>query len=283
VRAPGGPGAVAKGRLVPGTVFITGTSSGMGRELVHQFAGRGWNVIATMREARRADPAFAGMSAVRVLEADVTDPRSVQTAVDEATVAFGQIDALINNAGYAEVGTLEEVSLDRWRAQYETNVFGVVTVIDAVLPQMRARRAGHILNISSMGGHVSLPTMTAYTSSKFALEGLSEGLGKELAPLGIKVTIVEPAGFSTSFLDNSGSNPTLDDYDAARAAMRAFSAGSRRGDLVKSMSAVADIVGTENPPLRLAVGSYGLEMVRGKIADLKKNYADWEHITLATG
>jgi NAD(P)-dependent dehydrogenase (short-subunit alcohol dehydrogenase family) len=283
VRAPGGPGAVAKGRLVPGTVFITGTSSGMGRELVHQFAGRGWNVIATMREARRADPAFAGMSAVRVLEADVTDPRSVQTAVDEATAAFGQIDALINNAGYAEIGTLEEVSLDRWRAQYETNVFGVVTVIDAVLPQMRARRAGHILNISSMGGHVSLPTMTAYTSSKFALEGLSEGLGKELAPLGIKVTIVEPAGFSTSFLDNSGSNPTLDDYDAARAAMRAFSAGSRRGDLVKSMSAVADIVGTENPPLRLAVGSYGLEMVRGKIADLKKNYADWEHITLATG
>lgn len=255
----------------------------MGRELAHQLAGRGWNVIATMRDVSRADPAFAGMSAMRVLEADVTDPRSVRAAVDEATAAFGQIDALINNAGYAETGTLEEVSLDRWRAQYETNVFGVVTVTDAVLPQMRARRAGHILNISSMGGHVSLPAMTAYTSSKFALEGLSEGLSKELAPLGIKVTIVEPAGFSTSFLDNSGSNPTLDDYDAARAAMKAFSAGSRRGDLVKSMSAVADIVGAENPPLRLAVGSYGLEMVRGKIADLEKNYADWEHITLATG
>lgn len=265
------------------TVFITGSSTGMGRELVHQLAARGWNVAATMRDPSKADRGFAALDAVHVIRADVTDDESVRTAVEEANDRFGPIDALINNAGYAETGTLEEVSLERWRAQYETNVFGVVRVIDAVLPQMRERRAGHILNTSSMGGHVSLPTMTAYTSSKFALEGLSEGLSKELKPIGIDVTIIEPVGFTTPFFDNLSTNPQLADYDGARRAMADFSAGARRGDLVKSMSAVADVVGTRNPPLRLAVGSYGLELVRNKLDELTQNYNEWEHVTLATG
>jgi NAD(P)-dependent dehydrogenase (short-subunit alcohol dehydrogenase family) len=265
------------------TVLITGTSSGMGQELVLQFARRGWNVTATLRNPAKADPSFAEWNNVLVAVLDVTDPTSIRKAVAETNEHFGPIDVLINNAGYAQLGALEEVSLEQLRAQYETNVFGVVNVVDAVLPQMRERRAGHIINIGSMGGHVSLPTMTVYTSSKFALEGITEGLAKEIAPLGIKVTLVEPAGYSTEFGGNAQPPATqLPDYDAARTLMKEFSATSIHGDLKKSMAAVADITDIENPPLRLAVGSFGLSMVRGKIQQLLDNYAQWESVTLTT-
>jgi NAD(P)-dependent dehydrogenase (short-subunit alcohol dehydrogenase family) len=253
----------------------------MGRELVGQFARRGWNVAALMRRPR--DGAFAELPNVRVLAADVTEPDSVRAAVAETSQVLGPIDVVVNNAGFAQLGSLEEASLDQWRAQYETNVFGIVTVVSAVLPQMRARRAGHVINIASMGGHVSLPTMSVYTSSKFAVEGLSEGLAKEIAPLGIKLTIVEPCGYDTSFADNAnGGVVQLPDYDAARQAMQDFSATSRYGDIERSMSAVVDIAGIDDPPRRLAVGSFGLEMVRGKLAELADNYNAWEAVTLAT-
>jgi len=266
---------------MPKTVLITGTSSGMGQELVAQFARRGWNVAAVMRSPSESD--FANLNNVQVLTADVTKPDSIRSAVARSSVVFGPIDVVVNNAGFAQLGTLEEISLDQWRAQYETNVFGVVTVVSAVLPQMRARMTGHIINISSMGGHVSLPTMSAYTSSKFALEGLSEGLAKEIAPIGIKLTIVEPCGFATAFSSNANPAATqLPDYDAARQAMKDFSATSRYGNLERSMSAVADIAGIDQPPRRLAVGSFGLELVRGKMAELTEGYAAWESVTLTT-
>lgn len=267
---------------MPKTVLITGTSSGMGHELVAQFARRGWNVAAVMRRSP-SESDFANLNNVQVLTADVTKPDSIRSAVARSSVVFGPIDVVVNNAGFAQLGTLEEISLDQWRAQYETNVFGVVTVVSAVLPQMRARMTGHIINISSMGGHVSLPTMSAYTSSKFALEGLSEGLAKEIAPIGIKLTIVEPCGFATAFSSNANPAATqLPDYDAARQAMKDFSATSRYGNLERSMSAVADIAGIDQPPRRLAVGSFGLEMVRGKMAELTEGYATWESVTLTT-
>ncbi|MGR6919917.1 SDR family oxidoreductase [[Actinomadura] parvosata] len=267
------------------TVLITGTSTGMGRELALQFSRRGWNVAATMRDPAKADPSFAGLPQFLVLPLDVTRPETIRAAVAETTERFGGIDVLVSNAGFAQIGTLEEVSIEQWRTQYETNVFGVVNVIQAVFPQMRERRAGHILITSSMGGHVSLPTMSAYTSSKFAVEGIGEGLAKEIAPLGIHVTIIEPAGFTTPFFQNlRQAARTLDDYEPARAAMAAFAESSVRGDLEKAMSAVADIAGSERPPLRLAVGGgFGLAMVQGKIADLEENYAAWKEVTLATG
>lgn len=264
------------------TVLITGTSSGMGRELTAQFAHRGWNVVATTRSAASRTDVHQ-LPGVVATDLDVTDPARARQVVAEALDRFGAIDVLINNAGFAQLGALEEIDLDGWRAQYETNVFGLVSVTRAVLPSMRARRAGHIILISSMGGHVSLPTMTAYTSSKFAVEGVGEGLAKEVAPLGINVTIAEPAGFGTSFSSNARPAPhPIEDYQAARQAMRDFAAHSVRGDLQRSMSAIADIAGTPQPPRRLAVGSYGLEMVRGKMTELAADYDTWEHVTITT-
>ena len=214
---------------------------------------------------------------------DVTDPASVRRVVDDVLVRHQTIDVLVANAGYAELGTLEEVSLDRWRAQYETNVFGVVATVQAALPSMRLRRAGHVIIVASMGGHVSLPTMTAYTSSKFAVEGLAEGLAKEIAPLGIHVTIAEPAGYSTAFSANSSATPDpIADYEPAREAMREFSHGSVHGSLERSMSALADVAGIDEPPLRLALGAYGLVIVRHKLAELASGYDAWEAVTATT-
>ncbi|MFE4256479.1 SDR family NAD(P)-dependent oxidoreductase [Streptomyces sp. NPDC056910] len=219
---------------------------------------------------------------VHLLQLDVADDNSVTTAVKIVEDGIGPICALVNNAGFAQYGSLEEVSLEQWRQQYDTNVMGIARVVAAVLPGMRERRSGHILNISSMGG-VALPTMTAYTSSKFAVEGLSEGLAKEVAGLGIKVTIVEPCGMDTNFLANACQpERRLDDYEQARDAMKAFSADSRWGDVERGMSAVADLVGVDSPPLRFAVGTYGLEMVRGKMAELIHEYETWEPVTATT-
>lgn len=267
---------------MPQTVLITGTSSGMGRELTAQFSRLGWNVIATVRSpASRTD--VHEMPGVVPADLDVTDPAQARGVVASALGRFGAIDVLINNAGYAQLGTLEEVNLDGWRAQYETNVFGLISVTQAVLPSMRERRAGHIILTASMGGHVSLPTMTAYTSSKFAVEGIGEGLAKEVAPLGINVTIAEPAGYGTNFIANARPAPRpISDYDPARQAMRDFAAHAIRGDLRKSMAAITAIAGIPDPPRRLAVGSYGLQMVRGKMAELAAGYDAWEKVTLDT-
>lgn len=264
------------------TVLITGTSSGMGRELTAAFSRRGWNVVATTRSAASRSEVH-DLPGVVAVDLDVTDPAQTRTVVAETIQRFGAIDVLINNAGFAQLGTLEEVDLDAWRAQYETNVFGLVSVTQAVLPSMRERGSGHIILVSSMGGHVSLPTMTAYTSSKFAVEGVGEGLAKELEPLGIHVTIVEPAGFGTNFSANASPTPEpIDDYEPARQLMREFAAKSVHGDLEKSMAAIADIAGEPEPPRRLAVGSFGLDMVRGKMAELNEGYDAWEHVTRNT-
>ena len=205
------------------TVLITGTSSGMGRQLTTEFSARGWNVVATTRSEASWNEAHELPGVVPAL-LDVTDEDQTRSLVDETLARFGAIDVLINNAGFAQLGTLEEVDLESWRRQYETNVFGLVSLTQAVLPSMRSRRAGHIILISSMGGHVSLPSMSVYTSSKFAVEGIGEGLAKEVAPLGIHVTLAEPAGYGTRLIANAVPSPmVLGDYDPARRLMQEFS------------------------------------------------------------
>lgn len=277
--APGRPVTDATG---PGTALVTGTSTGLGRELALQLAERGWEVVATVRDTARVDDALRRHRGVLVLPLDVTDPDAVRSAVAATLERFGSVEAVVNNAGYAQRGTLEEVSLGQWRAQYETNVFGVVTVLQEVLPSMRERDRGHVVNVSSMGGHVSLPTMSAYTSSKFALEGLTEGLAQELAHTSLKVTLVEPAGMSTPFHDNAlAPATTIDDYDGARAAMTAFASAARRSDVRRGARAVAEVVGSAEPPLRLALGAYALELVRGKLASLGADYDRWEAVSAA--
>lgn len=163
-------------------------------------------------------------------------------AFQEAVEHFGAVDAVVNSAGYGQLGAIEEVSPAQVRDQFETNVVGIVQVVQAALPHMRERGSGHILNIGSMGGHVSLPTMAVYCASKSAVQNLTEGLAKEVAPLGIRVTLVEPAGFNTNFGAGSAFPArSVPDYASAHAAMAAFDKQAVRGDLVKSMAAVAGL------------------------------------------
>ncbi|MER5474991.1 SDR family NAD(P)-dependent oxidoreductase [Streptomyces sp. NPDC002685] len=265
------------------TVLITGASTGMGETLTFEYVERGWNVVATMRDTAKANPAFADLDTVLVTRLDVTDRVGIDQAVKETLDRFGAIDAVVNAAGYGQLGTVEEVSIDQLRAQYETNVVGVVQVVQAVLPHMRERGAGHIVNVGSMGGHVSLPTMAVYCSSKSALQNLTEGLAWELGPLGIHVTLVEPAGFHTNFTASSKFPATsITAYADSYATMAEFDKHAVRGDLAKSMSAVADITGVDEPPLHLAVAPAALEMVRGRFTQLMDEYARWEQVTAAT-
>lgn len=182
------------------TVFITGTSSGIGRAAAELFAKNGWNVVATMRNpSSEAGKALAALPNVIVLSLDVTSGSAVATAVADAIATFGSIDALVNNAGYGLMGPLESAADAQVVAQFDTNLFGPIRLMQAVLPGMRAARSGVIVNVSSIGGRYSLPLASVYQSSKFALEGLSETLALELTPLGLRVKIVEPGFVETAF------------------------------------------------------------------------------------
>lgn len=265
------------------TVLITGAASGMGEALTVEYLERGWNVVATMRDTAKANPAVADLDNVLVTRLDVTDRAGIEQAIRAAIDRFGAIDAIVNAAGYGQLGAVEEVSADQLRDQFETNVVGVAQVVQAVLPHMRERGSGHILNIGSMGGHVSLPTMTVYCASKSAVQSLTEGLSKEVGPLGIHVTLVEPAGFDTRFESNSKPPASsIPAYAPAYATMADFDKQAVRGDLVKSMAAVADITGIDKPPLHLALATASLEMVRGRFAELMDEYARWEPVTAGT-
>ena len=196
------------------TVLITGASSGIGKASAALFADRGWNVIATMRN--QIDGAeFAGREAVLVTTLDLLDSASIEAAVAAGLERFGAIDVLLNNAGYGAYGPLEATPMSVIRRQFDVNVFGLVETIQAVLPAMRAQRSGVIVNVSSVGGRITYPLGTLYHGSKWAVEGMSEALHYELAPLGIRVKIVEPGGVNTDFGGRSfvfTTNPELTDY-----------------------------------------------------------------------
>jgi len=265
------------------TVLITGASTGMGEAITFEYATRGWNVVATMRNPAKANPAFADLANVLVTSLDVTDTASISRAVQAAVDRFGAVDAVVNAAGYGQLGAVEELSPEQVRDQFETNVVGIVQVVQAVLPQMRERGSGHILNVGSMGGHVSLPTMAVYCASKSAVQNLTEGLAKELSPLGIHVTLVEPAGFHTNFATSSRMPATsIPDYASSYAQMAEFDKLAVRGDLTKSMAAVAEITCADEPPLHLALATASLDMVRGHVAELLEEYARWEPVTAGT-
>jgi NAD(P)-dependent dehydrogenase (short-subunit alcohol dehydrogenase family) len=184
------------------TVFITGASSGFGREAVKRFQKEGWNVIATMRSPEK-DTKLSAFSDVLLTRMDVTDKESIKAAVAAGIRQFGQIDVLVNNAGFGTLGVLEAAPEEVIRQQFEVNFFGLIEVTKAVLPDMRKHRSGVIINISSIGGRVTFPFSTLYHASKFALEGMTESWQYELNPLGIRLKIVEPAGFKTDFAGRS--------------------------------------------------------------------------------
>ncbi len=268
--------------------FITGTSQGFGRELVRAALQRGDSVMATSRNPQAVTAAFPG-AADRLLTAsmDLRDTGEISTVVERTIKKFGRIDVLVNNAGYGVTGAVEEASDVEIANVYETNVFGLLRVTRAVLPHMRKQHSGHIVNLSSIGGLTGMPGWGIYNSTKFAVEGLSEALAAELAPLDIGVTIVEPGPFRTDFLGGSlvKAANKMPDYEATAGKTRASAAERNRkqqGDPALAADAIVQAVTSPNPPLHLILGKFAYDRMTQKLQDFRKEMEAWRELGLRT-
>jgi NAD(P)-dependent dehydrogenase (short-subunit alcohol dehydrogenase family) len=268
--------------------LITGTSTGFGRQLAETLIGRGERVVATARNvAGIKDLAEQASDQVLTVRLDVTDQASIRDAVNAAIARFGRIDVLVNNAGHGLVGALEELSDAQLRTVLETNVFGVAAVTRAVLPTMRAQRSGHVVQLSSVGGAVGNPGHAAYATSKFALEGMSEALAGEVAPLGIRVSIVEPGPFRTEFAGRSMSfAEPIDDYrDTPAGALRTRfrdQDGRQPNDPARAAEAIILLVDRPDSPLRLPLGPEAVTRIRSKLTAQLDDLTVWEEVSTNT-
>jgi NADP-dependent 3-hydroxy acid dehydrogenase YdfG len=266
--------------------FITGASTGFGRLLAEEVLKAGGKVIATARKLDKvADLEAKYPQTAKALALDVTDASQVDSAVTQAFAKFGRVDVLVNNAGYGVAGAIEEVSEAEFMPMFETNVFGLLRVTRAFLPHLRKQRSGHILNLSSIGGLIASPGLGYYSATKFAVEGISESLAAELAPLGIRVTIIEPGPFSTDFLCRSGviAETRIADYDGTAGNMRKYFAenvGKQKGDPLRAVQAMMQVVESPNPPLRLLLGASAVQRLRSKLGNWEKEIAAWEQVTV---
>jgi len=270
------------------TFFITGVSSGLGRALAEEALAAGHRVVGTVRDEKartefeRIKP---GESFGRLL--DVRNDDSVRDVIAKVEAEVGPIDVLVNNAGYGHEGLVEESSMAELRQQFEVNVYGAVAAIKAVLPFMRQRRSGHILNITSMGGLMTFPGISYYHGSKFALEGISGSLGKEVKPFGIFVTAVEPGMFRTDWAGRSmvRADRSIPDYDASfgpvRAARQARD-GNQAGDPRKAGRAMLQLVESKNPPAHLLLGPDAVKLVRENLKAFEAEIAEWEQLSSST-
>jgi NAD(P)-dependent dehydrogenase (short-subunit alcohol dehydrogenase family) len=266
--------------------LVTGASTGFGRELVEYLLAQDARVVATARKVeglKELETRYPERVLVAAL--DVTDEQQVEAAVRAAVKRFGRVDVLVNNAGYGMVGAVEESAEGEFRPMFETNVFGLIRVTQAVLPQMRRQGSGHIVNVSSIGGLVATPGFGMYNATKFAVEGLSEALAQEVGPLGIGVTIVEPGPFRTKFLGKAGGEAAskIADYDGTAGKMRAYFVeqdGKQRGDPQKVAEAMVKAVEAEHPPLHLLLGGSTIPRVKAKMEALEKDVATWEATTV---
>ncbi|WNC88082.1 oxidoreductase [Paraburkholderia sp. FT54] len=270
------------------TFLITGVSSGFGGAFAQAALDAGHTVVGTVRNEAARD-AFTALAAERAhaVVLDVTDFEAIAPAVAAITQTVGPIDVLVNNAGYGHEGTLEESPLDDLCRQFDVNVFGAVAMIKAVLPAMRERRSGHVINITSMGGFITMPGIAYYCGSKFALEGISDALAKEVAAFGIKVTAVAPGSFRTDWAGRSmvRASRSIADYDAlfdpVREAREAKS-GKQAGDPRKAARALLEIVAAKNPPVHLLLGNDALDLVKTKLAALNEEIETWEALSRST-
>jgi NADP-dependent 3-hydroxy acid dehydrogenase YdfG len=266
--------------------FITGASTGFGRLLAQEVLKAGGKVVVTARKLDKvADLEAQYPQTAKALALDVTNADQVDSAVTQALAKFGRVDVLVNNAGYGVAGAVEEVSEAEFMPMFEANVFGLLRVTRAFLPHLRKQRSGHILNLSSIGGLVASPGMGYYNATKFAVEGISEALAGELAPLGIRVTIIEPGPFRTDFLGRSGVVATnrIADYDGTAGNMRKYFAendGKQRGDPLRAVQAMMQVVESPAPPLRLLLGASALQRSRAKLANWEKEIAAWEKVSV---
>ena len=267
--------------------LITGCSTGFGRELARVVLEAGHRAAVTARNAERvADLVEGHPDSGLTLALDVTDRQAVRHAVQETEARFGRVDVLVNNAGYGYLAAVEEGEDSQVRAMFETNFFGLVAMTQAVLPGMRERGRGHIVNISSVGGLVGNPGSGFYAATKFAVEGLADSLSKEVTPLGIKVTLVEPGPFRTDWAGRSlrQTEHSIEAYAETAGARRAQTSGysgKQPGDPVRAAKAIMQVVAAEQPPLHLVLGKPGLEMVRKKLDALHQDLAAWEEVTLS--
>jgi len=268
--------------------LVTGASRGLGAEIVAAALAAGERVVATARVAADVTQRFGEQPGLLALALDVNDEAAAQAAVAQAVVHFGSIDVLLNNAGYGIAGAVEEVSGAEARAVFDTNVLGLLNVSRAVLPQLRRQRSGHVINVSSLGGYSAGMGFGVYCATKFAVEGLSEALHAELAPLGIKVTVIEPGYFRTTFGASLQQAATeLADYAATAGVVRevvraAVRDPSQPGDPRKLADAVLQLVNSPQPPLRLQLGSDALQRVRAKHAFVEEEMARWEALSRST-
>ncbi len=265
--------------------FISGCSTGFGRALSLELLAQGYQVVVTARKvADIADILAINEANTLGLELDVTVPEQVTAAVQAAIAHFGRIDVLVNNAGIGYFGAVEESEDAEVRRMFEINVFGLARLTQEVLPFMRKQRSGHILNVASIGGLRSFPGVGFYNATKYAVDGLSEALYKEVSPLGIKVTVICPSGFRTDWAGRSAKNTAISIDDYATTAqknmgdIRAIS-GNQAGDPVKAAKAMIMVTETENPPLRLLLGAAALKGARLKLEELKNDFETWADVS----
>lgn len=269
-------------------ILITGASSGFGKAFAEAALSAGHSVIGTVRsDTAKADFEKLGPGRAHGLLLDVTDFAAIAPAVDALASHVGPVDVLINNAGYGHEGILEESPLEELIKQFNVNVFGAVAMIKAVLPTMRERRRGHIINITSMAGHFALPGIAYYAGSKFALEGISESLEQEVRGFGIKVTAIAPGSFRTDWAGRSmvRSERSIGDYDETFAPVRQARAdkhGKQAGDPLRAAQVLLDIIGSAQPPVHLLLGSDALKLVRRKLGSLVAEIDGWEPVSKST-
>ena len=266
--------------------FITGASTGFGRLLAEYLCTLGATVIATARDVSKLDnltTRFPGNAII--LGLDVTKKASIEGAVKDALAHAGHIDVLVNNAGYGVTGAIEEVSEAEYMPMFETNVFGLITLTKALLPQFRERRSGNIVNLSSIGGLIGSPGWGYYNATKFAVEGLSQALAGELEPLGIKVTVVEPGPFRTDFLGRSGveAKEIIPDYQQSAGKAREYfqtQAGKQPGDPQRAVEAIVAAVSAPEPPKHLLLGKIALTRWRNQLEQWTTELDTWEKVTV---
>ncbi|MDD1964880.1 oxidoreductase [Pseudomonas putida] len=270
------------------TLFITGVSTGFGRALAQQALAAGHTVIGTLRNPQAlADFEAQAPGRAHGVLLDVTEFSAIDSVINDVDTAYGPVDVLVNNAGYGHEGILEESSLDDLRQQFDVNVYGAVAMIKAFAPLFRQRRSGHIINITSMGGFITMPGISYYHGSKFALEGISESLGKELKPFNVFVTAVAPGGFRTDWAGRSMQRAPrqIADYDESFDPVRKAReerSGKQPGDPVKAADAMLKLIASDNPPAHLLLGSDALKLVRDKLAQLEAEITAWEAVTRST-
>lgn len=267
--------------------FITGASSGFGRALAEAAVADGNRVVGTVRRAEDAEAleALGDLASAEIL--DVTDDDAIAAAVARTEAEVGPIDVVVANAGYGQEGTMEESTMAELRQQFEVNVFGAVATIKAVLPAMRRRRSGHVIGITSMGGLMTIPGLTFYHGSKFALEGILGSLAKEVGPLGIKVTAVAPGSFRTDWAGRSmvRAASEIADYEPIFGPLRAnreAASGNQLGDPAAAARAILEIVAAAEPPAHLLLGSDALRLVRADRAAMDAEIDAWEVLSRGT-